>query len=258
VARQELDELLFLVLPLEDRVADIGPVEARRKHPCVVEPEPLDDVFARHRVGGGGQRDARHTGIEFGDPREVAVLGPEVMAPLADAMRLVDRKERNLDAREHLLEARHHQPLGRHVNEVEFTAQQLPAHRGRILGAERRVERGSPHAGLLQRLDLVVHQRDQRRNDDTHPRPADRRDLVAGRFSRAGRKQHHRVAALGDVADHRLLLAAEARVPEHLVQHVGRIACRERQARLCQCPRGAHRASWIMAAPRAARGSADR
>ena len=93
----------------------------------------------------------------------------------------------------------------------------------RLVRRHRRVERLGPHALLPHRLDLVAHQGDQRRDDDTDAVSAQRRDLVADRFAGAGRKQHHRIAALDDVVDHRLLLAAEFGMAEDLVQHIARI-----------------------------------
>ena len=50
---------------------------------------------------------------------EHAVVGPEVVAPLRDAVRLVDRDERRLAPGEHLGEAGHAEPLGRDEQEVE-------------------------------------------------------------------------------------------------------------------------------------------
>ena len=55
------------------------------------------------------------------------------------------------------------------------------------------------HAGLLERADLVVHQRDQRADDDRDAAAGavahDRRHLVAQALAAAGGHQHQRVAA---------------------------------------------------------------
>ena len=55
------------------------------------------------------------------------------------------------------------------------------------------------HAGFLERADLVVHQRDQRADDDGDAVPGavarDRRHLVAQALAAAGGHQHQRVAA---------------------------------------------------------------
>ena len=50
----------------------------------------LGDVLARLPVGGGGQRRDRHAAQRLARLGEQAVFGPEIMAPLRDAMGLVD------------------------------------------------------------------------------------------------------------------------------------------------------------------------
>ena len=62
---QEGQQLLLGVVALDDGVADVGPIEARRKHPRSLEAEPLDDVGARDGIGGGGERNARHAGKQL-------------------------------------------------------------------------------------------------------------------------------------------------------------------------------------------------
>src|SRR6185437_17182241 len=83
-----------------DAIADIGPVEAGGEDAGLAEDEALDDVAACRPVGGRGQRDARHFREALMQHRELAIFGAEIMAPLRDAMRLVDGEERQLAARE--------------------------------------------------------------------------------------------------------------------------------------------------------------
>ena len=52
VARQELEELLLSLVPLDDGVGDVGPVETLAEDRRLAEPQALDDV-------GAGQRDRR-------------------------------------------------------------------------------------------------------------------------------------------------------------------------------------------------------
>ena len=78
---------------------------------------------------------------------------------------------------------------------------------------------------LPQRLHLVLHERDERRDDDAGARPDKRGDLVAQRLAAAGRHQDQRVAAPDDVLDDLLLLPAERLVAEHAVQDRLRALC---------------------------------
>jgi hypothetical protein len=90
---EEGQELLLGVLLFDDGVADVGPIEARDEKLGVGERQPLYNVIAGVRIGGRGQRDARHTGKQVLEPRELAVFRPEVVAPMADAMGFVDSDE---------------------------------------------------------------------------------------------------------------------------------------------------------------------
>ena len=141
------------------------------------------------------------------------------MPPLAHAMSLINGKQRDLRIGQHIGKARRRHPLGRHIEEVQFPASQLPAHLARFLLGQRGIERRCGHAGLFQRLHLVAHQGDQRRNNDTDAGPANRRDLVAHRLAGTSGKQHHSVAALGHMLDHIGLLPAKRLVPENIAQH---------------------------------------
>jgi hypothetical protein len=96
---QEAQQLLRGVLLLDDAVADVGAVEAADELARLLQLQPLDDVGAREVVGGGGERDARHAGVALVQHRQAAVLGPEVVAPLADAVRFVDGEQGQLAAR---------------------------------------------------------------------------------------------------------------------------------------------------------------
>ena len=60
----------------------------------VLEAQLGADVVAGAGVGGGGDRQARHAGEQLGQPAQRAVVGAEVVAPLADAVGLVDGDQR--------------------------------------------------------------------------------------------------------------------------------------------------------------------
>ena len=181
--------------------------------------QPLGDVAAGRLVGGRRQRQQRHLREALLEDAERLVVAAEIVAPLRDAMRLVDREQRDPAAPQHVEAMRHHQPLRRHVQESS-----APSRAARSIAAasprrQRGIQRGGAHAGLAQRVDLVLHQRDQRRDDDADPGPQQRRQLIAQRFAAAGRHQHDRIAAGHDMLDDRLLLAAKAGIAEDAAQH---------------------------------------
>ena len=174
-------------------------------------PQRAQYVVPRARIGGRGQRDARHAGELIGQTRQAAVFRAELMSPLRDAMRLVDGEQRKLQARQPLQRAVRQQPLRRDVEQIELLLDQVARGAARL----RRVELGMQCAGgdakLAQRRDLIVHQRDQRRDHYRGAAPAQRRHLEADALAATGRRQHQRVAAGDDMTYHLLLLATEAR-----------------------------------------------
>ena len=75
-----------------------------------------------------------------------------------------------------------------------------------------------------QLVDLVLHQRDQRREDERRLGPQHRRELVGERLAGAGRHQRERVAALDGGADDLLLAGPEVGEAEELAQAGAEIA----------------------------------
>jgi len=63
------------------------------------------------------------------------------------------------------------QALGRDINQVEFALQQPAFDGGGGCLIERGIEEGGAHAGLQQRIDLILHQCDQRRDHHADPWP---------------------------------------------------------------------------------------
>jgi hypothetical protein len=84
----------------------------------------------------------------------------------------------------------------------------------------RGVEECGADADRGQRVHLVLHERDEWRNDDSGAGPYQRRDLVAEGLASAGRHENERVAATDDLLDDVGLLLAERVVPEDAVKHL--------------------------------------
>ena len=77
-----------------DLEADLGPVEAGDHDPRVAHAEPLDDLGADRRGGGGGERQHGRVAELLDDAAQPQVVGAEVVAPRGDAVRLVDDEQR--------------------------------------------------------------------------------------------------------------------------------------------------------------------
>ena len=138
------------------------------------------------------------------------------MPPLRNAVRLVDCEQRNfaaLQQRQRLL-----QSLGCQVEQIEFAGQKLLFDRLAAGLIERRVEVGGAHAELRERIHLVVHERDQRRDHHPGAGAGERGHLVAQRFAAAGWHEHEGITAGDDMVNDFALITAKVGIAPHPLQ----------------------------------------
>ena len=96
-------------------------VAAEALHKAVAsERELLRDVLLDNRRCGGGHRDHRRGAVHRQVLAEHAIVGPEVMPPLRNAVRFIDRNQCGLAFREHFRKSRDTQAFGRDEEKVEF------------------------------------------------------------------------------------------------------------------------------------------
>ena len=119
------------------------------------------------RRRGRGRRDDRLRAEPARGVGEAEVVGTEVVAPLRDAVRLVDDEQPDRHLAQRLEEARRGEALGRDVEQPQLAGARALQHRAVLVGVALGVdERDASRRAPLQRLDLVLHQRDERRDDD--------------------------------------------------------------------------------------------
>ena len=183
------------------------------------ESEALGDLAPGRRVRSGGQRDAGHVGVALVQHRKLEVLGPEIVTPLRDAVRLVDGEEGDAGAVEEGEGALAHQALRGDVEQVERSRAGVCLDRADFVEGEGRVEVRGSHSRLQKRIHLILHQRDQRGHDHRDPVAKQSGDLVAERLAAARGHHHQAVTAPRDVPDDRFLLASKRAVSEHAIEH---------------------------------------
>ncbi len=126
------------------------------------------DIGRHPRVGrGGGGEHGYAVGKVAQEGADAPVVGPEVVAPVGDAVGLVDDQQatRGGQAGQHLVsEARVVEPLGRDQQHVDLAGPDLLVDRLPLLVVGG-VDGDRPDAGPLGRRDLVAHQGQQRRDD---------------------------------------------------------------------------------------------
>jgi len=187
----------------------------------------LADLVSGPRVGSGRQGQSRDPSVLVEQRLELAIVGAEIVAPLADAMRLVNRDQRQRNTPEQLPEARGRRSFGSDVEKVELTA--AKALDGPLAVAVRRGQRRRANAQCLRAANLVMHQRDQRRNDQRRAFPGERRQLIAERLARAGRHHRQRMLSREHAAHDVLLRAAEGVEAKRLFEN------RVRVGHACSC-----------------------
>ena len=171
------------------RVTREAPVQSR----AADRAELLADVVDHSSVRGRGRREHWHALREIGEQRaDASVVGAKVVAPVRDAVRLVDDEEPGFggEGREHgVAETRVVQPLWADQQHVDRAGRNLCVHLRPLLGVGR-VDRSRADARPLGRRDLVAHESQQRRDDHGRAGAAraqqGRRDEVDGRLPPAG------------------------------------------------------------------------
>ncbi len=195
----EIGDLLAAAGFCRHRQPQVGPIEAVDKHSGLTRKQPGQNVGARGGIGGRGESHGLHAAelrLHLAKPR---IFRTEIMAPLRDAMRLVDGQELDLGALEQIERVRPHQPLRRDIDEAQFAAHQAIEHRAvfvRIVGG---IERRGGNTIAAQLRDLIAHERDQRRHHNGKALAAEqRRKLVTQRLAAPGRHHRQHIAAFED------------------------------------------------------------
>ena len=93
VAFEHVEELPLQHRSRQDAVEEIRPIEGADQLDRIAQPELRADVAAHARRGRRGVGVHADAGQELAQPAELTILGPEVVPPLADAVRFVHGDE---------------------------------------------------------------------------------------------------------------------------------------------------------------------
>ena len=131
-------------------------------------------------------------------------------------MRLVDREKRDVGYLQQSGKALCRRPLRRDVEQVQLPVPKRIADGARVFAGAGQGGRFDPEA--FGAPHLVLHQRDQGRDDDRRAMPRQRRQLVAERLAGTGRHDRQRMLAANGAFHHLLLHAAKMGKAETLVE----------------------------------------
>jgi len=222
VAAQEIGQLLAGIVFLHHGVADVGAVERADEVAGLGQVQALGDLALGGRVGGGGQRDARNVRPALVQDGQLAVFGAEIVAPLRHAVRFVDGEQGDVAAREQRQKAAGQQALGSDIEHVQLAGQQLALDAGGGFAIQGRVQVFGAHAELAQGLDLVLHESDERGDDDADAIAQQCRDLVAQRLAAAGGHEDECVMSGSHVLHDVLLGTTEIVVTKDALEQIVR------------------------------------
>ncbi len=216
-------DAVLRVLPLHrhDAQVDIGPVEPGDDDVRARQAQELDDVVAHlGRRRRGERRDGRPARAAVPAPArgrrlaQPAVVGPEVVAPFRDAMGFVDDEARDRHVAQHLHEMIRREPLRRDIEQAQLARSGRPDRVRARIGGQHRVQRRGADPPPVELVDLVLHQRDERRHDQRRARQHQRGQLEPQRLPGAGRHDGQDVPPLQHGPHEGLLAGAEGLVAE--------------------------------------------
>ena len=177
---EKIQQLIVRLVFGDDAIGQVRAVETGDVTFRLAQFQMRDDVLAHAPGRGGGERHERDVGKMFSQFGNLAVFRTEIVAPFADAMRLVNGDEFHVPALQIGQKSGKHQPLRRDVEQTEFAIVQAAQAFAAFARRERRIQKRRRDAAGLQRVHLVFHQRNQRRNHD--------REAVARERGQAGSK----------------------------------------------------------------------
>ena len=214
-------------------IAEVGAAGRTHLHQRAAELEQADDVGPDLGPGRGAQGHQGHPGAEGTQLAQTPVVGPEIVAPGADAVGLVHRQCHQLTRFDHILEqlagGLRLQPLRSQIEEAQAVIPQALQQLAALLGGEAPVQTGSGNAAALQLAHLVLHQGHQGRDHHHQSLAHQGRQLITERLASPGGQHRQTVPAGQQRLHHGPLARPEALPAEMPLQRLGERIVRHRQ-----------------------------
>ena len=174
LAAQKRKQFALLVCRLGDApalVRQVRPIESGDDDGRLAQTKLTDNIGANIFGGRCCQRDAGRRAELLPHLAQPGILRPEIVPPLADAVGFIDGEDLRIEPGHQLLKIGGEKPLRRDVEQPvepigQFAHHFLPA---KSLRLQRAVEKRRGDSPIAELLDLVFHQRDERRNDQRQP-----------------------------------------------------------------------------------------
>ena len=217
------EEQRFLVRITDDAEGQVRPVESGAEDFRMRKPQALLHIlFDSRRRGRCERRDDRFLGKGIDEGLDLPVRRAEIMAPLGDAVRLIDDDHGNRHLREAVSEVGRFQLFRCHVKDLDAAPVHVAQALDRFIIRHRAIHVRSQDALLRQRLHLILHEGNQGRDDDGPVRKHHGRYLKTDGFPGARRHDCQNILLLQDRGNDFLLYRPERIVAKILLQHFTR------------------------------------
>ena len=147
------------------------------------------DILYDGGSGGGGESQDGGVGNEFADLGDFEVGGTEIVAPLGDAVGLVDGDEADVHVTELRLEEVGGQAFGRDIENLHGTENAVFEGDDDLFAGESRIDGSGTDATATEVLNLVLHQGDEWGNNHTSAFLGKGRHLEGNGFATTGGHQ---------------------------------------------------------------------
>ena len=164
-----LHRSILVIRRLHHRQQQVRAIDTRADD-VEIDVKPAADVADHLFVRGGRQSEHGRRAERAYRAADLQIGRPKVVAPLRYAMRLVDHDEFDGLVLQFSDEIGIRKALGRREDELGATVLQRRLGRGLLFRVLRAIERDRTDACVVQLVDLVLHQGDQRRDDQRSPR----------------------------------------------------------------------------------------
>ena len=195
-------EFITASLAMSDAEVQVVACETTDDDGRVAQVQGLDDIVAHDFRGGGGESDEGWVAEILAHTAESQIVRSEVVSPLAQTVRFINGQQAHLTFGKAAHEPLLRKSLGCDVENFQFAALELSHGLAIFLGTQGGVHGGSRDPLGAQGIHLVLHQRDERRNNDGDALPTQGRQLVAERLPAARRHDGQRVPSLHHGMNH--------------------------------------------------------
>ena len=204
-------ELFVFVVGMAHGIREVGTRKIAAQQMGFREAQLFHDVVRDARCGRGRESqhgDAGNPLAQLGDPQ---VGGPEIVAPLGDAVGLIDGEKRYVHSLHPQAEGLGCEPFGSDVEEFHVAIDAVVQVDVDLSGRQARMDRQSADTQLAEPIDLVFHQGDQRGDHDAYALRSQSRNLIGERLAAARGHQGQRIAS-GEHREDDLFLHGAERV----------------------------------------------